>query len=81
MPLAAIRARSAPIANAYIAISGALEGTPLCYTAIKLTVSADTDDHDLLGKLVTISERSCIVANTIRGAVDLSFDIQQTTRA
>ena len=74
--LAAIRAREAAISDVKIAINGNLEGTPPHFTAIEMRISANHDDRDLLEKLVTISERSCIVANTLKGSVDLSFVVE-----
>ena len=71
--LAAIRAREAPISNVTIDITGTLGNTPARYTAIDMRVSADHDDPDLLAKLVTISERTCIVALTLKEAVDLTI--------
>lgn len=71
--LAAIRAREANISNVTIAITGRLEGKPSRYTAIEMVVSADHDNPDLLDKLIVISERSCIVANTLKDAVELSI--------
>lgn len=71
--LAAIRARGAAIGDVKIAINGNLEGTLPHFTAIEMRISAINEDRELLEKLVTISERSCIVANTLKGNVDLSF--------
>jgi putative redox protein len=73
--LAAIAAREADIDGVSIAIEGTLEGTPPHYTSIHMGVSARHDDRDLLEKLVTISERSCIVANTLKGSVDLTIEV------
>ena len=73
--LEAVRTREAPIQNIHIEIAGNLESDPSRYTAIEMRISAETENRDLLEKLVTISERSCIVANTLRNAVDLSITI------
>lgn len=75
--LEAIRTREANIRDVSIDIVGNLEGTPPRYIAIELQIRADFDDEDFMQKLVTISERSCIVANTLRPAVDLTFSIRQ----
>ncbi len=71
--LAAINAREAAVHNARAVISGTLEGNPSRFTAIRMTVTAEHDDPELFEKLVTISERGCIVANTLKDAVDLSI--------
>ncbi len=69
--LAAIRAREAEVADVKIEVAGDLEGSPPRFTEIRLTVRASHSDRELLEKLVTISERSCIVANTLAPAVRL----------
>ena len=73
--LAAVKARDAAIDNVRINIDGTLDGNPSHFTAIKMNVSGDYDDKADMEKLVTIAERSCIVANTLKGSVDLSFEV------
>ncbi len=74
--LEAIRTREAAISDVKINIDGQLEGSPPSFTAITMTISAKHSDKAQLEKLVTISERSCIVANTLKGSVDLSFQVK-----
>jgi len=74
--LAAIRSRQAPVSEVRIAVAGTLEGTPSRFTAVRMTVAAACDDKALLEKLVTISERSCIVANTLKGALPLEIRLE-----
>ena len=89
--LAAIRAREAQISNVRITVNGTLEGplrrarpptrcadatAPQRFSAIEMIISADHDDEELMKKLVTISERACIVANTLKGGTDLSLQIE-----
>lgn len=74
--LAAIRAREAAVSNVDITITGTLESAPPRFSAVQMNIAADYDDRDLMEKLVTISERGCIVANTLKHAVDLSITIQ-----
>lgn len=73
--LAAIKSRDAAIDEVGIEIDGTLEGTPPRYTTIHMKVSARHDDRRLLEKLVTISERSCIVANTLKSGVELTVEV------
>ena len=73
--LAAIRAREAAIDTVTMTIDGTLEGNPAHFTAIKMSIAGNYDDKDLMKKLVTISERSCIVANTLKDSVALSFEV------
>jgi putative redox protein len=74
--LAAIRARGVPIANVRTLVSGTLAESPSRFDAVEMLVSAECDDGDVLRKLVTISERSCIVANTLRGCLKLSVTVE-----
>lgn len=73
--LAAIRAREAPIRDVRLEVAGRLGQHPSRFEAVAVHVTAACDDRDLLTKLVTMSERSCLVANTLKQAVDLSFTI------
>jgi putative redox protein len=68
-----VRTREAAISDIHIQVEGTLEGTPKHYTQIILHVTANTDDPDLLEKFVVMAERGCIVANTLKGSVDLTF--------
>jgi putative redox protein len=74
--LAAIKGRNAAVSNVRIAIDGALESAPPRFSAILMRIEADYEDRDLMEKLVTISERGCIVANTLKSAVTLTIEIK-----
>lgn len=73
--LAAIRARDARVSKVRIVVKGSLEESPPRFGAIEMIVSAEHEDEKLMQKLVTISERACIVANTVKKAVELSIRI------
>ena len=73
--LAAIKAREADVKNVRIEIIGSVAAEPARYTAVNLSISAEYSDKDLMTKLVTIAERGCLVANSIKSAIDLSFTI------
>ena len=73
--LAAIQSREAAVSNVNLAIGGTLESAPPHFSAVEMTVSAEFDDRDLMEKLVTIAEKGCIVANTLKKSVDLSISI------
>jgi putative redox protein len=75
--LAAIAAREANVSNVRAAVAGTLDGTPPRFVSIETTVSADCDDLEMLEKLVTIAERSCIVANTLKDAVTLRIGVDR----
>ncbi len=79
--LAAIRARQAAVSRVSTTVTATLAENPSRFAAIDLTVSADCSDAALLHKLVTIAERGCIAANTLRGGVRLSVRVAQTEPA
>jgi putative redox protein len=74
--LAAIKAREANVSDVHLDISGTLEESPERFSAIEMTVMATYEDEELVRKLVTIAERSCIVSNTLKEAVDLSVNVR-----
>ena len=73
--LAAVRSREAEVSNVRLNISGTLESAPARFSAIEMNISADFGDREQMEKLVTIAERGCIVANTLKDAVTLSVDL------
>jgi putative redox protein len=74
--LAAIRARGADISDVRVGVSGTVGGSPERFEALAMRVAAQADDRELLAKLVTIAERSCLVTNTLRLATNLSISIE-----
>lgn len=73
--LAAIRARDLDIDDVAIEISGELADAPARFDSIQMVVSSAYADRETFEKLVSISERSCIVANTLKSAVKLSVAV------
>jgi putative redox protein len=73
--LAAAKARDIKVINARANIEGDMADAPSRFTAIRMTVSAECDPPEELNKLVTIAERGCISANTLRAAVELSIKV------
>ena len=73
--LAAARARNIELKNASVAIEGDMADAPPRFSAIRMSVSAQCDPREELEKLVTIAERGCISANTLRKAVELTVKI------
>jgi len=72
--LAAAKAREIAISDASLAIAGELADSPPRYTAIHMKVSAQCGEPGGLNKLSTIAERGCLVANTLRNALDLTIE-------
>lgn len=73
--LAAIRARELDIDDIAIEVSGELAAAPARFSAINMVVKSGFADRDTFEKLVKMSERACIVANTLKHSVDLSVSI------
>jgi putative redox protein len=73
--LAAVKARGLGVSGLHVEVVATLAETPPRFSEIELKVSGDYQDKDLMNKLVTIAERGCIVANTIRDSVKLTFSI------
>ncbi len=73
--LAAIRARELDIEDIAIEVSGELAEAPARFSAIHMVVRSGYADRAALEKLVVMSERACIVANTLKGSVDLKVTV------
>ena len=70
--LAAIRARDVQIDDITIEVKGNLVDAPSRFDAIEMIVKSAHPDREEFQKLVTMAERSCIVANTLKTNVDLT---------
>ena len=79
--LAAIRARQAPVSQVSTTVTATLAENPSRFAAIDLAVSAKCNDAALLQKLVTMAERGCIAANTLRDGVKLTVRVAQAAPA
>ena len=73
--LAAVNARALEVQDLRLAIAGTLGEGPARFTAVTMVVSGRSADRAEMEKLVTIAERGCIVANTLKNAVDLTITI------
>jgi putative redox protein len=69
--LAAIRAREAEISHVRVEVVGSLADSPSRFAGLELRVGAECRDPELFERLVGIADRSCIMMNTIRGALDV----------
>lgn len=72
--LAAAKARDIELRDARAEIAGELADAPACYVKVNMTVSAQCEPAGELSKLVAIAERGCIVANTLRNALELTVE-------
>jgi putative redox protein len=74
--LAAIAGRDAAISDVAVDVHGELTESPQRFSKIILTVSAQYEDRELMEKMVTLAERGCIVASTLRECINLEFVIR-----
>jgi uncharacterized OsmC-like protein len=55
---------------------GVERGTPVGFQRIRLTFSVDTDaDHDTVAKLLDVTERACVVYQTLANSPDLEVTL------
>lgn len=73
--LEAIRTRSAAISDVQVEVVGTTASGPTRYTAIAMTVHAAYDDREQMEKLVTIAERACLSANTLKQGLPLTVTV------
>lgn len=73
--LAAAQAREAVLEDVSLRITGTLVSAPPSFTAVEMEISTGYSDRAGLQKLVTIAERGCIVANTLKNALDLKISL------
>ncbi len=73
--LAAIRARDLAISGVRTEVTGVLADSPTRFESVELRISADTQDRELLDKLVEIADRGCIMMNTLRGKLDVRVKV------
>jgi putative redox protein len=73
--LAAAKARNFELRNVHAEIEGDIADSPSRFSAIRMSISAQCNPPGELVKLVTIAEHGCIVANTLKAAVELSIQV------
>ncbi len=73
--LAAARARNIELKNARADIEADMADAPSRFTAIRMSVSAQCNPPEELGKLVAVAEHGCITVNTLRAAVELVIKV------
>lgn len=70
--IAALKARDLQARDLGVTVRGSLEGTPPRYQSVRIEVTGTGLDADVFDKLITMSERACIAANTLRPALELA---------
>lgn len=72
--VAAAAAREVDLGDVELAITGTLEGNPPVYVDIDMTVKGGAGAEGL-DKLVTIAERGCITANTLKQGLKVRVSV------
>lgn len=75
--VAAAQARDVELGDIDVSITGTLAGTPPVYESIAMTVTGAASIESL-PKLVTMAERGCIVANTLKAGLTLTVETLQS---
>lgn len=76
--LAAVRTREADVSNVRVSVVGTIGGVPERFESMSVRVSARYGDADLMRKLVAMSERGCLVTNTLKDAVALEVTLEKS---
>lgn len=76
--LAAARTRDADVSNLRVSVVGTIGGVPERFESMAVRVAARYSDADLMQKLVAMSERGCLVTNTLKNAVTLEVTLEKS---
>ena len=74
--LAAARTREADVSDVRVVVVGTIGGVPERFESMAVRVSAKYGDAELMRKLVAMSERGCLVTNTLKNAVTLEVTLE-----
>lgn len=73
--LAAVKARDVDASRLMVEVTGTLEGTPQRFSTVNLKISGTYTDRKQMDKLVGIADKGCIMTNTLRDTLPLSFTL------
>ena len=73
--IAAFQGRKLEAKELSITVKGRLEGTPPRFQKMAMEVRGNATDRDQMEKMVTIAERGCIVANTLKQFMDVEISV------
>jgi putative redox protein len=76
--LAAVRTREADVSDVRVSVTGTVGGVPERFESMALRVSGKYSDEDLMRKLIALSERGCLVTNTLKDAVSISVTLEKS---
>ncbi len=78
--LAAVKARDVEASGLAVSVTGTLEGTPTVFSAVQLQISGNYTDRQQMEKLIGMADKGCIMANTVRDSMKLSFVLGKSGR-
>ena len=73
--LAAVKAREADVSGLQVELKATLDGTPPRFTSVDMRITGSYTDREEMEKMAVIAERGCIVANTVKDAVELQISV------
>jgi len=74
--LAAVRAREAAVSDVVVHVSGTIDGPPDRFVSLSLSVAAESNDPDVVRKLIAMAARACAVTNTLRRSATLTIEFE-----
>jgi len=74
---AAIAARDADVHDIEVEAIGTQAEAPRRIAHVELVITAHYSDEAQMHHLVEIADRGCLIANTVRGAVEMSHTVRQ----
>ena len=66
------------MSNVRVSVMGTIGGVPERFESMAVRVSAQYSDEDLMRKLIAMSERGCLVTNTLKDAVAHSVTLEKS---
>lgn len=76
--LAAARTRETDVSDVRVSVVGTIGGVPERFESMAMRVRAKYGDADVMRKLVAMSERGCLVTNTLKNAVTLEVSLEKS---
>ncbi len=73
--LAAVAARDVEATDMTLEVTGVLEQHPPRFSSASISISGNYSDKAEIERLADMSEKACISANTLKGAIDLSITV------
>ena len=77
--IAAFKGREIEARGLSATVTGTLDGTPPRFQKMAITVAGAGIDRAKLEKMVVIAERGCMVANTLKEAMQVTVDIDSAS--